>query len=77
LVFGINDADMLVSTGSTPWRLYRGPVTTDPRPNDSASLHGLTPEEALRALLAVKPDDPRSEDDGNGDDGGDEQARAK
>lgn len=27
----------------------------DPRGDDRASLHGLTPEEALRALLAVDP----------------------
>lgn len=25
---------------------------------DRVSLHGLDPEEALRALLAVNPDDP-------------------
>jgi hypothetical protein len=42
------------------------------RQDESASLHGLDPEEALRALLAVDPegeleDDPRphgDEDDG-------------
>jgi hypothetical protein len=30
---------------------------SQPRPEERASLHGLTPEEALRALLAVDPDD--------------------
>lgn len=31
------------------------------------SLHGLTPEEALRALLAVNPDDDPVDDDQNDD----------
>jgi hypothetical protein len=34
-----------------------------PKPDESASLHGLDPEEALRALLAVDPDEPDDEDD--------------
>lgn len=28
-----------------------------PDPGERVSLHGLSPEEALRALLAVKPED--------------------
>ena len=35
---------------------------TDGRGDESASLHGLDPEEALRALLAVNPEDPLVED---------------
>jgi hypothetical protein len=41
--------------------------TPDPRADERASLHGLTPEEALRALLAVRPDNP--EDDSHQGDG--------
>ncbi len=45
-------------------------------PKDRISLAPLTAEEALRALLKVKPDAPPLADDGNGDDSGDEQDRA-
>lgn len=34
-----------------------------PRPDERASLHGLDPEEALRALLAVDPDAPTGDED--------------
>jgi hypothetical protein len=36
-------------------------VPERPRADERASLHGLTPEEALRALLAVDPDDDADE----------------
>lgn len=35
------------------------------RDDDAVSLDPLTPEEALRALLAVKPDDPEQSDADN------------
>lgn len=42
-------------------------IETDPNGDDRISLAPLTPEEALRALLAVKPDD-EPVDDREGDD---------
>jgi hypothetical protein len=33
------------------------------RPDESASLYGVDPEAALRALLAVDPDDDDADDD--------------
>jgi hypothetical protein len=36
-------------------------------PNESVSLAPLTPEEALRALLAVNPDDEPTEPEGQDD----------
>jgi hypothetical protein len=38
-------------------------VESMPKDEAPVSLHGLTPEEALRALLAVKPDDPDDDAD--------------
>lgn len=38
-----------------------------PKPDERISLHGLTPEEVLRALLAVNPDDPPADEDEEGD----------
>ena len=43
------------------------------RDDEPVSLAPLTPEEALRALLAVKPDDePRARESGLQDDGEDD-----
>jgi hypothetical protein len=39
------------------------------RAEERVSLHGLTPEEALRALLAVDPENVDDGDDENGQDG--------
>lgn len=46
--------------------------------NERVSLHGLDPEEALRALLAVDPDAPERDgaDDGDGA-GGDRDGQPK
>jgi hypothetical protein len=47
---------------------HNGAYPSDmPRQDESASLYGLDPEEALRALLAVDPDDPEHDDDREGD----------
>ncbi len=43
-----------------------------PRPDDRVSLHGLTPEEALRALLAVDPCAPPVASDDDDDDAHDD-----
>lgn len=42
----------------------------DPHDDERVSLHGLTPDEALRALLSVDPDAPPVE---NGDETDDEE----
>lgn len=44
------------------------PSPRDPSRDERVSLHGLDPEEALRALLAVKPDDEPAEPDKKRDD---------
>lgn len=38
------------------------PMPKDADQDEAVSLHGLTPEEALRALLAVRPDDDAVDD---------------
>lgn len=43
-------------------------MSSDPRSEERVSLHGLTPEEALRALLAVDPDSPPVVVDGDEED---------
>jgi hypothetical protein len=43
-------------------------VSEQPRADKRASLYGLDPEEALRALLAVDPDDEPEEDEESDED---------
>ncbi len=50
-------------------------VSEQPRADERASLHGLTPEEALRALLAVDPDDEGEDDDADEDQDGSTSGR--